>query len=172
MKKIIALLAGLTFSPMFAHADATPVASPTPAPAVIYPTTAQNTFLGGQVVAEIMNHGAFYEEYRRGQKQIIVSDDIIEAGHIASQYLFGLSGNVYQNPVTTGPDFEAKLKLNLNAVVNKYVTLTPQYEAILGNLQYSVAAGYDFGQNQSHGWIATFDLGLGFGPGAGVAAPQ
>lgn len=134
---------------------------------VTFPTTAQNSFLNGQVIATIINHGSFSEEYRKGQKQVILSDNIIEAGHLNGQYVLGVTGNVYQNPFKTGLDFEGTLRLNLHAIVNKYVIFTPQWKDLLSNVEYFGAVGYDFGQNRTYGWIATINLGLGFGPGAG-----
>jgi len=136
---------------------------------ILFPTTAQNSFLGGQVIATLTNHGTFAEEYRKGQKQVILSDNFIEAGHINGQYIVALDGSLYQNPAKTGLDYEAGLRLNLHAIVNRYVTLTPQWQAVLGNIEYYPRVGFDFGRNSTHAWLATFNLGLGFGPGSGIS---
>ena len=137
----------------------------------VFPTTADNSFLNGQVIVTLINHGSFAEEWRQGQKQVILSDNIVEAGHISGQYLLGLDGSVYQNPDRSNLDFEAGLRLNLHAIVNRYVTMTPQWEAVLGNLEYYPRVGYDFGQTNAHVWMATFNLGFGFGVGAGNPKP-
>lgn len=134
-----------------------------------FPTTAENSFLNGQVIATIINHGSFSEEYRKGQKQVILSDNIIEVGHLGSQYIFAADASLYQDPRKTSLDYEAGVRLNLHALVNRYVTLTPQWQSIVGNIEYYGRVGYDFGQDKDHAWIATFNLGFGFGPGAGVS---
>jgi hypothetical protein len=135
---------------------------------VTFPTTAQNSFLNGQVIPEIINHGTFAEEYRSGQKQVILSDNIIEAGHLNAQYIVGVDVGLYQNPLKTNLDYEAGVRLNLNSIVNRFVAFTPQWQSILGNLEYYPRAFYDFGQDQAHAWNVSFNLGLGFGPGAGI----
>lgn len=140
------------------------------APTVTFPTTAQNSFLGDQVIVTLLNHGSFSEEFRQGQKQIILSDNVIEVGHVKGQYVAALDGSIYQNPGTTSLDYEAGLRLNLHALVNRYVTFTPQWQAIVGSLEYYPRVGYDFGVDRAHAWIATFNLGFGFGAGAGVPA--
>lgn len=139
-------------------------------PPVTFPTTAQNSFLGDQLIVTLINHGSFAEEYRHGQKQVILSDNIIEAGHLAGQYIVAVDASLYQNPGTTSLDYEAGLRLNLHSIVNRYVTLTPQWQAVLGNIEYYPRIGYDFGTDSAHAWIATFNLGFGFGVGAGVPA--
>ena len=137
-------------------------------PPVTFPTTAQNAYLNNQIIVTLINHGSFSEEYRHGQKQVILSDNIIEAGHIAGQYIVAADASMYQNPLKTGVDFEAGLRLNLHAIVNRYVTLTPQWQSVVGNLEYYPRVGYDWGADKAHAWIATFNLGFGFGAGAGV----
>jgi hypothetical protein len=161
MKKIIIAAIAVLCLSNYAKADTTP--------AVVFPTSAQNAYLGNQVIVTIINHGTFTEEYRKGLKQLILSDNIIEAGHLNGQYIVALDGSLYQKTGATKLDYEAGIRLNLHAIVNRYVTLTPQYQAILGNLEYYPRVGYDFGQDRAHGWIATFNLGLGFGPGAGIS---
>lgn len=141
-----------------------------PSTAVVFPTTAQNAFLGNQVIVTLINHGSFAEEFRKGQKQVILSDNVIEAGHVGGQYLLAADASVYQNPALTHLDYEAGLRLNLHALVNRFVTLTPQWNAVLGNLEYYPRVGYDFGTNNSHAWFATFNLGFGFGVGAGTGS--
>lgn len=138
------------------------------AKAVTFPTTAQNTFLNDQVIVTLINHGTFSEEYRSGQKQVILSDNIVEAGHLAGQYIVAADASIYQNPGKTNLDFEAGIRLNLHALTNGYINFTPQWKAIIANLELYPRVGYDFGQDQTHAWIATFNFGLGFGPGAGV----
>lgn len=155
---IISILAFGPLRPAFA--DTTPT--------VNFPTSAQNAYLNNQVIVTIINHGSFTQEIRKGQKQIILSDNIIEAGHLNGQYVLAVDGSLYQHPGKTGLDYEAGIRLNLHSIVNRYVGLTPQYQAILGNLEYYPRVGYDFGVDKAHAWIATFNLGLGFGPGAGT----
>lgn len=162
MKKSIAIcLLLLTGFVLMSKADTTPVT---------FPTTAQNSFLNGQVIVTLINHGSFAEEFRQGQKQVILSDNVVEAGHIKGQYLLGLDASAYQNPLKSHLDFEGGFRLNLHAIVNRYVTLTPQWEAVLGNLEYYPRVGYDFGQSDAHSWFASFNLGFGFGVGAGTPA--
>lgn len=141
--------------------------TPSPEP-INWPTTAENSFLGDEVIVTLINHGTFAEEYRHGQKQMILSDNLIEMGHVNGQYLFGIDGSIYQNPLRTGIDFEAGFRLNAHAIVNKYVKFTPQWQSVFGNLEYYPRVGYDWGQDKTHAWFATFNLGLGFGPGAGT----
>jgi hypothetical protein len=138
---------------------------------VVFPPTASTSFLEGQIVAEIINHGTFSEEYRRGEKQIVLSDNIIEAGHLNSQYVAAIDASLYQNPLKTNLDAEVGLRLNLHALVNRFITFTPAWQTIVGNLEYYPRVGYDFGQDRDHVWFASFNLGLGFGPGAGISAP-
>lgn len=139
---------------------------------VTFPTTADNSFLDGQIIVTLINHGSFSEEYRKGQKQVILSDNVIEAGHVGGQYIVAADASVYQDPRKTGLDYEAGLRLNLHALVNRYVTLTPQWQAVLGNLEYYPRVGYDFGADKNHTWIATFNLGFGFGAGAGAGVAK
>lgn len=163
MKKLIALLAVLLAGPL-RPAFAQPFAQ-TP---VTFPTTAQNAFLGDQIIVTLINHGTFSEEYRRGEKQVILSDNIIEAGHIRGQYILAVDGSVYQDPRQTNLDFEAGLRLNLHAIMNRYVTFTPAWQTVFGQIEAYPRVGYDFGKDRTHGWIATFNVGLGFGPGSGT----
>lgn len=160
MKRIPIVLSFL-FLPFLAKADAL-------VSTVTFPTTAQTTFLNEQVIVTLINHGTFSEEYRSGQKQMILSDNIIEVGHLNNQYILAADASVYQDPRKTNLDYEAGIRLNLHAILNKYVTYTPQWQAILGNIEFYPRVGYDFGQDKSHVWFATMNLGLGFGPGAGV----
>jgi hypothetical protein len=139
-------------------------------PPVTFPTTAQNAYLNDQVVLTLINHGSFAEEYRQGQKQIILSDNFIEAGHIGAQYIVALDGSFYQNPLTSGLNEELGIRLNLHSFLNRYVTFTPQYNAVLSNLEVYPRILYDFGQSSAHAWNATMNLGFGFGVGAGVPA--
>lgn len=141
-------------------------------PPVNFPTSAQNAYLGNQVILTIINHGTFSEEWRHGQKQMILSDNVVEAGHVGGQYLVALDASLYQNADKTNLDYEAGLRLNLHALFNRYVVLTPQWQALLGNIELYPRVGYDFGQDSSHVWFATMNLGLGFGPGAGVPSAQ
>lgn len=141
-------------------------------PPIHFPTTAENAYLGDQVIVTLINHGTFSEEYRHGQKQMILSDNVVEVGHINGQYILALDASVYQNPLKTHLDYEGGLRLNLHSIVNKYVNLTPQWQAILGNLEYYPRVGFDDGQDKEHNWFATFNLGLGFGPGAGTPNPE
>ena len=138
---------------------------------VVFPTTAQNAFLEDEIIVTLINHGTFAEEYRNGQKQIILSDNVIEAGHLNGQYLLALDGSLYQNPSKSGLDYEAGIRLNLHAIVNRYVTFTPQWQSVFGNLEYYPRFAYDFGP-EKHNWITTFNLGFGFGPGAGVVSAK
>lgn len=135
---------------------------------VVFPTTAQNSFLNDQVIVTLINHGSFTEEFRRGQKQAILSDNVVEMGHVSGQYIASLDASVYQNPSKSHLDYEAGLRLNLHALVNHYVSLTPQWNAVIGNIEYYPRVGYDFGADRAHVWIATFNIGFGFGPGAGT----
>lgn len=153
MKKIIAIAALFLF-PLVSHADTTPTTT--------VPTTAQNSFFEQQVITTLINHGSIYEEYRRGQKQMVVSDNVIEIGHLKSQYLVGLAANLNSQLKA-----EATLRLNMNALINKYVVYQPEW-AWLSNLEYFPAVGYDFGEGKAHAWIATVNLGFGFGDGAGT----
>ena len=162
MKKIFLLLMWAGLTPIV-YADA--ITPPVP---VKFPTTAQTSFLNDQIIITLINHGSFVEEYRRGQKQIILSDNVIEAGHLAGQYVVAFDVSAYQDPSKTGLDAEAGLRLNLHALINRYVTFTPQWQAVLSNLEYYPRVGFDFGQDHAHAWIATFNLGFGFGPGAGI----
>lgn len=161
MKKLFLSLC-LVVGPRLAFAEITAI------PSVTFPTTAENSFLDGQLVVTLINHGSFAEEFRKGQKQTILSDNIIEAGHLNGQYIFAVDGSVYQNPFKNALDFETGIRLNLHSIVNRYVTLTPEWQSIVGNIEYYPRVGYDFGQDKSHAWIATFNLGFGFGPGAGT----
>src|ERR1700674_434468 len=78
---------------------------------VTFPTTADNSFLNGQVIVTLINHGSFAEEFRKGQKQVILSDNVIEAGHLNGQYIFAADASVYQNPAKTNLDFETGIRL-------------------------------------------------------------
>src|SRR5258708_39147838 len=99
-----------------------------PAPVPInWPSSAQTQFLNGQVILTIINHGTFSEEYRSGQKQMVLSDNIIEAGHLNSQYLLALDGSVYQKPSETNLDGELGIRLNFHSLVNRFITFTPQW---------------------------------------------
>lgn len=158
MKNLLFLVALLAC--MNVQADTTPP--------VTFPTTADNAFLNGQVIVTLINHGSFAEEYRKGQKQVVLSDNIIEAGHVNGQYVFAFDGSVYQDPRKTGLDYETGIRLNLHSLVNKYVAFTPEWAAVIGNLEYYPRVGYDFGTDKAHAWIATLNLGFGFGAGAGA----
>ena len=147
-----------------------PVFADTP---VTFPTTAQNSFLNGQVIATILNHGSFSSEIQRGSRRTVLSDNIIEAGHLKGQYIGALDGSLYSDSAKTGLfpfDYEVGARLNISTIVNNYVTYTPQWAAILGNIEAYVRAGYDFGQDKTHAWFGSVNLGFGFGAGAGVPA--
>lgn len=138
--------------------------APTPLP---YPTTAQNAYLDGQLIATIINHGSFFEEYRKGQKEITLQDDIVEFGNLKGNFIGSVFGGIYQDPTQSNLGEEAGLKLNLNTLLNNFVTVTPEW-AWIKNIEYAPSVGYDFGQNTKHAWFAAFNVGFGFGPGAGV----
>ena len=160
MKKLMTLLClAVGFSmPVFAEV--------TVVPPVTYPTTAQVSFFNQQLITTIINHGTVYEEYRHGQKQMVVSDNVIEFGHVKAQYLFGITANL-----NSQLNIESTLRFNANALINKYVVYTPAW-AWLSNLEYFPAVGYDWGEGKAHAWIATVNLGFGFGDGAGVPATK
>ena len=188
MKKLIAVVLFLsTFGIVPSFADTvTPSASPTPMPTITptenavpgsltFPSSANNQYLDGQIIATIANHGSYSSEIQRGSRRTILSDNLIEAGHLKGQYIGALDGSLYSNPQKTGLfpfDYEAGIRLNVNTIVNNYVTFTPQWAGILGNLEYYVRSGYDFGQDKTHAWFGSVNLALGFGPGAGVTVSQ
>ena len=131
------------------------------------PPVPTNSWLDGEIIARILNHGSSAEQYRKGIKQIVVSDNIIEAGHLNNAYIAGLDASVYQQD-NSKMNTQVGLRLNLHALLLPYLKFTPEWQSLVDQLEFYPRVGYDFAENQTHAWFGSVNVGFGFGPGSGV----
>lgn len=129
------------------------------------------TFMEGNVVLAITQHGTLAYEYgENNTRNVCLLSNVIEVGKIKDSYVFGLDAGI--NGATAPVEGETSIgwtagaKLNLNALVNKKLSIEPEW-AFLKSFEYSLRYAYNSALEDDK-WRWTLALGYAFGP----ATPQ